>query len=164
MPEHAQIPLPAMHWCDPIPNDDRDAVRRWQAHLEGPHESTTFMGPADAGRLGTRPSTPPAITARDHREPGRHRRAVPHLPQPPQPKSPRMTRPLEHPLVCDSGGDTNRADPFPVTDNAPDTFPEDSPKDFDVGEAIAPGLFASRRADGWTAERQRAFCEAPISF
>ena len=45
-----QIPLPAIHWCEPIPNDDRDAVRRWQAHL-------------DAGRLGTRPATPPAIAA-----------------------------------------------------------------------------------------------------
>ena len=31
--------------------------------------------------------------------------------------------------------------------------------DFNIGEAIAPTLSASRRADGWTAARQRAFCE-----
>ena len=50
MPNSPQIPLPAIHWCDPIPGDDRDPVRRWQAHL-------------DAGRLGANPPTPPAVAA-----------------------------------------------------------------------------------------------------
>lgn len=69
-----------------------------------------------------------------------------------------MTRPLEHPLTPD----TSAAAPATAAEAFGD-LPDTLPPDFDVGEAIAPNLLPLRRGDGWTADRQRAFCDAPIS-
>lgn len=64
---------------------------------------------------------------------------------------------LRHIAQLDAKADTA---PAPSSAPRPSSPGLDLPEGFDIGDAIEPRLQASRRPDGWTAARQRAFCEA----